>query len=69
MLKTTSTVLAGSSGGGLFTNDGSLAGIIVANTKLEENKIIYPRINVAIPVSVIYSTIKDYMANEGNFEK
>lgn len=67
MLKTTSSVLAGSSGGGLFVKNGKLIGIIVANAKLEGNNVIYPRINMAIPVNVIYHVLQDYFTNQGNF--
>lgn len=67
MLKTTSSVLGGSSGGGLYDSNGKLVGIIVANVKLEDNNVIYPRLNVAIPITAISQIIKDYFASEGNY--
>lgn len=68
ILKTTSTVIAGCSGGGLFNNEGNLIGIIVANTKLERDdgkNVIFPRFNAAIPIKAIYSIIEDYLRNKG----
>lgn len=69
MLKTTSSVLGGSSGGGLYDSNGKLVGIIVANVRLEDNNVIYPRFNVAVPIRAIWQIINDYFTNEGNVFK
>ncbi|KAF5280279.1 hypothetical protein FQR65_LT03087 [Abscondita terminalis] len=62
-LKTTATVLPGSSGGAILNSKGKLLGIIVSNSKMDEIGIIYPRVNMAVPIKAIYSTIELFLEN------
>lgn len=60
-LKTTATVLPGSSGGAILNGQGKLLGIIVSNSKMDDVGIIYPRVNMAVPILAIYSTIELFL--------
>ncbi|XP_018574407.1 peroxisomal leader peptide-processing protease isoform X2 [Anoplophora glabripennis] len=64
MIKTTCCVHPGSSGGAVLDQDGALLGIIVCNAKLENNNMVYPRVNMAIPFLAIYKTVSDFIERE-----
>lgn len=68
MLRTTCSVHPGASGGAVVLPDGRLVGIIVCNARLDESGTAYPRINMAIPISNVYSSIQNYLATEGGFD-
>ncbi|KAF5283849.1 hypothetical protein FQA39_LY04669 [Lamprigera yunnana] len=65
-LKTTATVLPGSSGGAILNTDGKLLGIIVSNTKMNGVGVTYPRINMAVPASIVYPVIERFLAHGDN---
>ncbi|GJQ79119.1 hypothetical protein Trydic_g5372 [Trypoxylus dichotomus] len=61
MIKTTCSVLPGSSGGAILRKNGELIGIIVCNTKLGEKMSAVPRVNMAIPIVNVIDTIVTYV--------
>lgn len=65
MIKTTCCVQPGSSGGAILDHEGALLGIIVCNAKLENNNMVYPRINMAVPFSAIFETICSFIKTDG----
>ncbi|KAJ8935393.1 hypothetical protein NQ314_012809, partial [Rhamnusium bicolor] len=67
MLRTTCCVHPGASGGAILDDDGALLGIIVCNTKLHEHNTVYPRVNMAIPFSVVEKVIFKYIQNGGKY--
>lgn len=58
-VKTTCSVYPGHSGGAIFRESGEIVGIIVGNTKVDENGKIYARSNVAIRFGVVELIIKN----------
>ncbi|XP_050295919.1 peroxisomal leader peptide-processing protease isoform X2 [Anthonomus grandis grandis] len=61
MLKTTCAVYPGFSGGGVFSPDGILLGIIVCNTRIPEDGMVYPRINMAVPISAVAELLYEFL--------
>ncbi|KAI4469176.1 serine protease-related [Holotrichia oblita] len=61
MIKTTCSVLPGSSGGAILNKSGELLGIIVCNTRLNGNMSAVPRINMAVPITNIIDVILNYL--------
>lgn len=61
VVKTTATVLPGSSGGAIFKDNGKLIAITVSNTKLEDVGVVYPRINLAVPILVILEYLQLFL--------
>lgn len=51
----------------MLDTDGALLGIIVCNVKLEENNMVYPRVNMAIPFSAISDTVLDFIERGGTY--
>ncbi|XP_049821756.1 peroxisomal leader peptide-processing protease isoform X2 [Aethina tumida] len=62
MIKTTANINAGASGGCILNENGELLGIIVSNIKLPENSV-YPRVNMAIPISEVKPILDLYMTH------
>lgn len=65
------SVQSGQSGGALFNADGSLIGIIVSNSKDDtcQRNIIYPNINMSVPVHDILPTLQKYEQSKGKTTK
>ncbi|KAJ8925956.1 hypothetical protein NQ315_009809 [Exocentrus adspersus] len=57
MIKTTCCVHPGSSGGAILDPDGRLVGVIVCNSRLEHNRTVYPRVNMAVPFSAVLEPV------------
>lgn len=62
-LITDGLVQSGQSGGPMFDENGRLVGISVSNIKWKSQ--IYPKLNSAVPVAAIATTIKEYSRNGG----
>lgn len=60
-MKTTCSVHPGNSGGAILSPNGQIIGLIVGNTKLQENGNVYPRSNVAIRFNCIQHLIRKYL--------
>lgn len=67
ILHTTCCILAGSSGGAIFRENGELLGIIVCHTTvtLKNEFVVYPKINMAIPISAISNPLLEYIKTKG----
>ncbi|KAK5648971.1 hypothetical protein RI129_003863 [Pyrocoelia pectoralis] len=63
VVKTTATVLPGSSGGAIFNNKGNLIAITVSNTKMDEVGVVYPRVNLAVPILIISEIVRLFLQN------
>lgn len=63
MLLTTCCVNSGMSGGGIIDKMGTLVGVIVSNTKIQQT--VYSRHNMAIPFSTIRNIIEQYLKRYG----
>ncbi|KRT85123.1 Trypsin, partial [Oryctes borbonicus] len=61
MIKTTCSVLPGSSGGAILRKNGELIGIIACNTRLDDKISAVPRVNMAIPIANIIVPILTYI--------
>lgn len=49
----------------MFTDDGSLIGITISNSKDDTQQLIYPNINMSIPVYDILPILKKYGRSKG----
>lgn len=65
MLKTTCAIQPGASGGAIVRPNGDVIGIVVSNTTF--NDVTYPKLNMSVPVCVIYDIIERYIVHEGRF--
>ncbi|XP_055308925.1 peroxisomal leader peptide-processing protease [Sitodiplosis mosellana] len=54
------SVQSGQSGGPMFTDDGHLIGITVSNSKDDAYQLIYPNINMSVPVYEIFPILQQY---------
>lgn len=61
------SVQSGQSGGPMFTDDGHLIGITVSNSKDDTYQLIYPNINMSVPVYEILPILQQYGKSKGNF--
>lgn len=59
------SVQSGQSGGPMFADDGHLIGITVSNSKDDSYHLIYPNINMSIPVFDIFPTLQKYGKSRG----
>lgn len=67
IINTTCCVLAGSSGGAIVRTNGELLAIIVCHTTVstKNDLVVFPKINMAIPISAISGPILQYMKTNG----
>lgn len=65
MIKTTCSVLPGSSGGAILRKSGELVGIIVCNTRMDDSMSAVPRINMAVPIGNVIDVILNYLETKG----
>lgn len=65
MIKTTCAVLPGSSGGAIFRPEGNLLAIIVSNIRMDDVRVVYPRVNMTIPILAIYDVIQEFLYSDG----
>ncbi|KAL1462378.1 hypothetical protein WDU94_014216 [Cyamophila willieti] len=63
MLQTSCSVESGVSGGALFDSAGLLIGIIVCN--VTDHKVVYPHVNMAVPICTIYPVLEAYLRTKG----
>lgn len=65
-MHTTCTVLSGSSGGAIINEDGELLGVIICHTlvPVNEKNIVYPKINMAVPIHAIWKPIQEFIENK-----
>lgn len=61
------SVQSGQSGGPLFSADGSLIGICVSNSKDDAFELIYPNLNMSIPVYDILPVLEKYGQTKGKY--
>lgn len=59
------SVQSGQSGGPMFTRDGSLLGICVSNSKDDQFQLIYPNINMSVPIFDILPVLQKYGQTKG----
>lgn len=62
---TDASVQSGQSGGPMFTCDGRLLGICVSNSKDDEFQLIYPNINMSVPIFDIWPVLQKYGQTKG----
>lgn len=62
---TDASVQSGQSGGPMFGEDGRLIGICVSNSKDDTYQLIYPNINMSVPVYDILPTLQKYGTTKG----
>lgn len=60
------SVQSGQSGGPMFADDGHLIGVTVSNSKDDAYQLIYPNINMSVPVYDILPTLEKYGKTRGN---
>jgi hypothetical protein len=65
MLQTTCCVQSGASGGALFRCTGDLVGLISCNVMDTCTGALFPRINMAVPASVLTKPLNDYLHTGG----
>ena len=65
MLQTTCCVQSGASGGALFRSTGDLVGLISCNIMDTCTGALFPRINMAVPASVLAEPLNDYLRTGG----
>jgi S1-C subfamily serine protease len=65
MLQTTCCVQSGASGGALFRCTGDLLGLICCNIMDTCNGALFPRINMAVPASVLAEPLNDFLRTGG----
>lgn len=58
------TVMGGMSGGGSFTADGKLVGIVVGFSKVTMNGVYYPSIGTIVPLAGVHEWIKEITGKE-----
>lgn len=59
------SVQSGQSGGPMFTDDGRLIGITVSNSKDDNYQLIYPNVNMSVPVIDILPILQKYDVSRG----
>lgn len=62
---TDASVQSGQSGGPMFTGDGRLLGICVSNSKDDQFQLIYPNINMSVPIFDILPVLQKYGQTKG----
>lgn len=62
---TDASVQSGQSGGPMFTCDGQLLGICVSNSKDDQFQLIYPNINMSVPIFDILPVLQKYGQTKG----
>lgn len=62
---TDASVQSGQSGGPIFSQRGNLIGVCISNSKDDNNRLIYPNINMAVPVYDIYPILQKYDQTKG----
>lgn len=60
MIISDASIQAGQSGGPLLDANGKLIGVSVSNSKDHETQLIYPNINMSVPVANIKSELEDF---------
>lgn len=60
------SVQSGQSGGPLFTVDGYLLGVCISNSKDDKYQLIYPNINMSVPIFDILPILQKYVRSKGN---
>lgn len=55
----------GQSGGPIFDEHGALLGVCVCNAK-DDNGLIFPNVNMCIPIWDIYGILEEYSRTKGN---
>jgi S1-C subfamily serine protease len=65
MVQTTCCVQSGASGGALFRSTGHLVGLISCNIMDTSTGAIFPRINMAVPASVLVEPLNDFLRSGG----
>ena len=68
-MKTICSILPGSSGGALVDRSGRFVGLIVSNTKTQDNWAVYPRMNETIIISTLCEVLMNSPRHEGNEHK
>jgi S1-C subfamily serine protease len=68
MLQTTCCVQSGASGGALFRCTGGLVGLISCNVMDISTGALFPRINMAVPVSVLAEPLNDSLRSGGKWQ-
>ncbi|KAI5745629.1 hypothetical protein M8J76_012915 [Diaphorina citri] len=63
MIQTSCSVHSGASGGALLNQSGDLIGLVVCNVmdSLDSVTVVYPRVNMAVPICAFYSTLMAYL--------
>lgn len=59
------SVQSGQSGGPMFNHEGYLIGITVSNSKDEAYQLIYPYVNMSVPVFEIFPILQKYGNSKG----
>lgn len=59
------SVQSGQSGGPILSDDGHLIGITVSNSKDDAFQMIYPNINMSVPVYEIFPILQQYGKSKG----
>lgn len=59
------SVQSGQSGGPLFNADGQLLGVCISNSKDDKYQLIYPNINMSVPVFDILPILQKYVKSKG----
>jgi S1-C subfamily serine protease len=65
VLQTTCCVQSGASGGALFRCTGDLLGIISCNTVDTNTGALFPRINMAVPMSAVADSLNAFLLTGG----
>ena len=66
MLQTTCCVQSGASGGPVVRwSTGKMLGMVVCNAISSSNAALYPRLNMAIPTSVLKGPLEEYLRTNG----
>lgn len=59
------SVQSGQSGGPMFTNDGRLMAVCISNSKDDQYQLIYPNINMSVPIFDIFPILQNYERTKG----
>lgn len=62
------SVQSGQSGGPMFSDDGRLLGVCISNSKDDAVQLIYPNINMSVPVYDILPVLQKYGTTKGKFQ-
>jgi S1-C subfamily serine protease len=65
VLQTTCCIQSGASGGALFSCTGNLLGLISCNIMDTSRRALFPRINMAVPASVLASPLNGFLRTGG----